>query len=301
MTEPLGLAWAARSDVGRRREQNEDAFWGEVAEGRDPPRGLFLVCDGMGGHARGEEASARAIDVLRRELAWTLGPAAWPDASALSKRVNDAVLAANAAILEWNEGGTGTERAGTTLAMLLVAGRQACVAHVGDSRVYRLQGGGGVSVLTTDHNVANREIARGEPVDAARRRPDARHLTQAIGPRPGDAVRPDIRLLELEGDSLFLLCTDGLSDGDFVERAGGPLLGPLMDPAADLGAGCEALIRDGNAANGHDNLTGLLVRVTGVPTRGARTPTTERVPAPSSAPPTVPARRRRWPRRLFGR
>ena len=297
MKAALALAWAARSDIGRRREQNEDAFWGEVAAGREPPRGLFLVCDGMGGHARGEEASARAIEVLRRALAWALGPAPWPDAAKLSRLVTDAVLAANAAIFEWNEGNSGTERGGTTLVLLLVAGRQACVAHVGDSRVYRLHAGG-LAPLTTDHNVANREIARGESAEAARRRPDARHLTQALGPRPADAVRPDIRLIDVDADSLFLLCTDGLSDGGFVERAAPTLLAPLLDGAADLGAGCDALIREGNAANGHDNLTGLLVRLTGVGARVARTPTTERVPAPGAV--AAPGRRR-WPRRFFGR
>jgi protein phosphatase len=313
MTEPLALAWAGRSDVGSRREQNEDAFWGEAAPGGGPPRGLFIVCDGMGGHARGEEASARAVEVLRRELSWALGAEPWPDAAALTRRVQDAVLTANAAIFEWNEqsGGSGRERGGTTLAMLLLAGRQACVVHVGDSRVYRLHGAG-LTQVTADHSVANREIAHGEAPAAARKRADARHLTQALGPRPADAVRPDVRLLELDRDSLFLLCTDGLSDGGFVERAADSLLAPLLAAGADLGAGCAALVSEGNRANGHDNLTGVVVRLSGLGTsaRAVKTPTTERVaptpgtagaPSPTPGPAPAAAPRRRWSRRFFGR
>ena len=275
------VAWAARSHVGRRREQNEDACFGEVrdASGALPPRGLFVVCDGMGGHARGEEASALAVEVLRAELDWALA-GEWPDDSTLLRRVRDAVLAANRAVFEWNEQGdrTARERAGTTVVLLILCGARACLAHVGDSRAYRLSRGG-FELLTADHNVANREIARGEGADTAWRRPDARHLTQAIGPRAEEHVRPDVRLLPLEEDTLFLLCSDGLSDREFVDRLGADILRPLLDGEADLRAGCHALIDAGNGANGHDNLTAVLVRVTGAAESAprSRVPTTERI------------------------
>jgi protein phosphatase len=127
--------------------------------------------------------------------------------------------------------------------------------------------------------VANREIARGEPRDSAWRRADARHLTQAIGPRAEDQVRPDIRLVNVEEDTLFLLCSDGLSDREFVDRRGADIMRPLLDAEADLGAGCHALVDAGNGANGHDNLTAVLVRVTGAAEAAprSRVPTTERI------------------------
>jgi protein phosphatase len=282
MSPPVGLSWAACSEVGRRRDQNEDAWAGEVGGDTAAPRGLFIVCDGMGGHARGEEASALAVRVLRQELAWILDEP-WPDDSTLLKRLRDAVLAANATLFEWNEEAAraARERAGTTLVVVALSGVRACLAHVGDSRIYRLTAGG-LDRLTTDHNVANREIERGERTEAAWQRADARHLTQALGPRPTEFLRPDVRVLTVEQDALFLLCTDGLSDQDFLERDGVSILAPLIVATADLSAGCRALVDAANDANGHDNLTGLLVRVTG-PAAAARprVPTTERVVLPA--------------------
>jgi len=285
VSEGVRVAWAARSDVGRRREQNEDACFGEPREVA-PAGGLFVVCDGMGGHARGEEASALAVQVLRRELDWAL-TGEWPDDSTLLRRVREALLAANTAIFAWNEQASRSarERGGTTAVVLLVAGARVCLAHVGDSRIYRLTRGG-LDRLTTDHNVASREIGNGEPVASAWRRPDARHLTQALGPRASDRVNPDLRVLALDEDALFVLCSDGLSDQDFLDRRGVEVLRPLLARDADLVAGCGALVDAGNAVNGHDNLTALLVRVsgpTGDPAR-PRVPTTERIPAPPVAP-----------------
>ena len=279
------VAWAARTDVGRRREQNEDACFGEERTG-SPPGGLFVVCDGMGGHARGEEASALAVQVLRQELGWAV-TGDWPDDSTLLRRVREALLAANTSIFEWNERATRSarERGGTTAVVLLVAGARVCLAHVGDSRIYRLTRGG-LDRLTTDHNVASREIASGETVAAAWRRADARHLTQALGPRSSDRVNPDLRVLALDEDALFVLCSDGLSDQDFLDRRGLEVLRPLLHRDADLVAGCGALVDAGNAVNGHDNLPALLVRISGPAGPAARTrvPTTERIPAPPVAP-----------------
>ena len=280
----VALAWAARTDIGRRREQNEDAWAGEAqASAGAPPRGLFAVCDGMGGHAGGEEASAMAVDALRRSLAWSLSDP-WPEPAALSGRVRDALLLANRAIHERNEGRQDKARAGTTAALLLVAGTDACLAHVGDSRVYQVTAAG-ARQLTADHNVAGVEIARGADPAQAWARPDARHLVQALGPRPDEHVRPDVQLLTVEEDSLFLLCTDGLSDNGFVESQERALLRPLLAPAADLEAGGQALIEAANAANGHDNLTAVLVRITGLRAGRprSRVPTTARVKRATTA------------------
>jgi len=293
----LALAWVARTDIGRRREQNEDAWAGEArAPAGAPPRGLFAVCDGMGGHAGGEEASALAVDALRRSLAWSLSEP-WPEPAALSGRVRDAMLLANRAIHDRNEGRQDKGRAGTTAVLLLVSGTDVCLAHVGDSRLYQITAAG-VRQLTADHNVAGVDIARGGDPAQAWARPDARHLVQALGPRPDEHVRPDVQLLTVEEDSLFLLCSDGVSDNGFVERQERALLRPLLAPAADLEAGGQALIEAANAANGHDNLTVVLVRITGASgtrPRG-RVPTTARVRRTT----TASARRGGVFRRLLG-
>ena len=251
---------AARSEIGRTRARNEDAYAVVAPEaGRDC--GLFIVCDGMGGHAEGDQASALAVRLLRERLAPIVKTegAAEPD---LAPALREAVLSANRAIFERNAqaGREGSERAGTTLALLLVVQSHAWVVHVGDSRVYQTIREK-TSLLTIDHNVGHREIRRGVNPQEAWNRADARHLTQALGPFPDEYVAPDIQCLPIQSDSLFLLCTDGLSDNEFVERHEQGLLRPLGNPDADLQRGCERLVAAANRINGHDNLTAVLVRV----------------------------------------
>jgi protein phosphatase len=260
------LTWAAGTAVGWQRTRNEDAwFAGARSEeaGGLPSRGVFVVSDGMGGHEGGDWASTLAVRVLEDRLAWVLD-GEWPEAAILPGRVRAAVLAANAAIYTRNlqEGRVGRGRAGATVSLLLVSGRNACVAHAGDSRVGRVEAGG-FRWITTDHNVGNLEIALGRRPDEVWRRVEARYLTQVLGPEGSDRLQPEVSLLPTGRDTLFLLCSDGLSDRGFVERHEATLLRPLVEPEADLEAGCRALIAAGEAANGHDNLTAILVRVLG--------------------------------------
>ncbi len=275
MTQP-SVTWSTHSDIGRTRERNEDAASGDLR--RDPvtgeARGSFIVCDGMGGHVGGQEASRWAVSVLQEQLAWVLTES-WPAESEVSRRVGKALLHAHRAIAAHNEGAllSGRERPGTTAVLLLLAGARGCVAHVGDSRAYQITRDG-VAQLPADHNVATRQVNQGESLEQAWANPAARSLTQALGPIPEEHLRPTVSALALEQDSLFLLCTDGLSDGTFVELHEGRLLRPLLVSSADLGEGCRALVAEANTVNGHDNITALLVRVTGLGT-GARAPTTE--------------------------
>jgi protein phosphatase len=263
MTSSVTIAWAGATDIGRVRERNEDCYHGEVRQGSGTgsQAGLFVVCDGMGGHSHGQEASALVVAVLKNGLSSLLQN---PDQVDVLAQVHHAILAANAAVFDRNEqaGRTGHDRAGTTLALLLVVGAYAWVAHVGDSRVYRICRDH-TSLLTTDHNIANREIRRGIPANEAWIRQDARHLTQALGPRADEAVLPDIQSLSIDRDALFMLCTDGVSDNRFVDDHEHDLLRSLVDRKADLARGCKRLIDAANEANGQDNLTAVLVRVSG--------------------------------------
>jgi serine/threonine protein phosphatase PrpC len=259
---PPELSWAAATDIGR-RQRNEDAYAGEARfdRSRRSIRGVFIVCDGMGGHVDGNMASALAVSVLRQELSWALD-AEWPPPTTVTVRARQAVAAANRAIFEGNErGGTsGRDRAGTTVAMLLVANGQAHVGHVGDSRVYRVTKQEAV-LLTIDHNVANREIRRGTPAEFARQRADARHLTQALGPFSEQCLQLELQSHAIVEPTLFVLCTDGVSEGDVVEREAPVLLRPLLARGADLEEGCRSLVAAAWRAAGNDNMTVILVRV----------------------------------------
>ena len=291
MTSPA-VAWSVHTDVGRKRERNEDAAGGDLQQdaATGEPRGVFVVCDGMGGHAGGQEASALAVSVLREQLAWAL-QAPWPEAAELSGRVEAALREAHVTIAGRNDAvdASGRDRAGTTAVLLLLAGTRAYVAHVGDSRAYLVTGGETVQ-LTADHNVATRETNRGEPLDQAWARADARQLTQALGPIAAEHLKPTVTAVAVQQDTLFLLCTDGVSDGGFVEAHEAELLRPLLDPAKDLETGCRTLVARAGTANGHDNLTALLVRIGGLGTE-ARERTTDPGPeavtrqAPEPPPP----------------
>jgi len=115
--------------------------------------------------------------------------------------------------------------------------------------------------IATGHEVGQREIKRGvEPADAYAR-PDAYQLTQALGPRNSKFVKPDINFFDLNEDTLLLLCSDGLSDGNFLENHSQTHLVPLISSKANLEQGLIELIDRANQQSGHDNITGLIARV----------------------------------------
>ena len=158
---------AGRTDVGRQRHHNEDYFGIETKIDKlELPknrilqaRGLYILCDGMGGHAGGEIASELAVNTLRQYF-----QEHWIDNQLPTEdSIREAVYLANQAIYELNQqdARSGVGRMGTTLVMLLIQDTQAAVAHVGDSRLYRLTRKRGLEQVTVDHEVGQREITRG--------------------------------------------------------------------------------------------------------------------------------------------
>lgn len=261
----MSLDDAAGTDRGQQRSQNEDFFCSqthvkklETTIGRTvQARGLYILCDGMGGHAGGEEASAMAAETLRRYFQDN-----WQDQLPTEDSIRQAVFLANQAIYEVNEqkASSGSGRMGTTLVMLLIQNTKAAIAHVGDSRLYRLTRKQGLEQLTVDHEVGQREINRGVDPAIVYTRPDAYQLTQALGPRNEQYISPDVTFLELNEDMLFLLCSDGLSDNDLIETYWQTHLTPLLSSRANLDEGIHKLIELANEHNGHDNITAVLVR-----------------------------------------
>ncbi|MDB9400396.1 serine/threonine phosphatase [Microcystis aeruginosa CS-567/02-A1] len=257
---------AGRTDVGRQRNYNEDCFGIstkinklEFPQNRVlEARGLYILCDGMGGHAGGEVASELAVNTLRQyfDQHWITNQIP------TENMIREAVYLANQAIYEVNqeEARSGIKRMGTTLVMLLIKGTQAAVAHVGDSRLYRLTRKRGLEQITVDHEVGQREISRGVEASIAYARPDAYQLTQALGPRDQNSINPDVEFFEITEDSLFILVSDGLSDNDVLEIYGQAYLIPLLSSGVNLEQGVTGLIDLANQYNGHDNITAILIR-----------------------------------------
>ncbi|HIK56762.1 MAG TPA: serine/threonine phosphatase [Synechococcales cyanobacterium M55_K2018_004] len=261
----VSLEDAGRSDIGRQRDHNEDCFSIQTdikkVEGINGRtlwvKGLYILCDGMGGHAGGEVASALAVETLQNFF-----QEHWQDQLPSEDTIRQGILAANQAIFDLNQQDdrAGSARMGTTLVMLLVQDTRAMVAHVGDSRLYRLSRRRGLEQITTDHEVGQREIQRGVEPAIAYARPDAYQLTQALGPRENAFVLPDVQFLELNEDALLLLCSDGLSDNNLLETHWRSHLEPLLSSQTNLETGVNQLIDLANQYNGHDNITAIAIR-----------------------------------------
>jgi protein phosphatase len=270
---PLRLAnleAAGVTDVGCQREYNQDYFYahtvlhrrlspqGEVVQGK----GLYILCDGMGGHAGGDEASQLATHKLASYLLdhWTEGELPGPEV------IQAAVGVANQAIYLRNEEEyrRGKGRMGTTLVVALVQDNQVAVTHVGDSRMYRISQSEGLQQVTVDHEVGQWEIQRGTDPAIAYSRPDAYQLTQALGPRHEQTLEVDVHYFTVTEDTILLLCSDGLSDNGLVERHWEQYIKPLLLPQTGLihlQAAARQLIDLANELNGHDNITVVLVKM----------------------------------------
>jgi protein phosphatase len=240
---PMGgpHVWDAKTDVGAVRARNEDSF---VV---DPARGLFVVCDGMGGHTRGDVASSTACKTIRE---WV---AAWPPSPRMRIARDLLVGGVNAANRAVFRLGKGVRRPGTTVAAMLWARGGFVIAHVGDSRAYRMRRGALVQ-LTRDHNLANQLIDQGrlQPEQVAEF-PHRHVITRAIGLRRD--VDVDVQVSPAEPGDVFLLASDGLE-----------VLGPdevraclALHPAAAV----EGLIARSLAKAAPDNVTVIVARVGG--------------------------------------
>ncbi len=267
----FSLEDAGRTDIGRTRDHNEDCFGidTKIAKLQIPSgktvraQGLYILCDGMGGHASGEVASQLAVDTLRRYFRDYWQTVA-PNATGLPPLnvIREAVELANKAIYDVNQQNarSGSGRMGTTMVMLLIQDTEAAVAHVGDSRLYRYSRKGGLTQVTIDHEVGQREIQRGIEATVAYSRPDAYQLTQALGPRDENFISPDIQFFEINEDMVLILASDGLTDNDLLETHHETHIDPLISSLTNLEQGVSQLVELANQYNGHDNITAIAIR-----------------------------------------
>lgn len=232
---------AALSDRGRKRSGNEDAY------GLSLEHGAFVVCDGMGGAAAGEVASAMAVDEVMRRLKSRTG------ADPLPQFAESAIEAANTAIYTRSEGSRKLSGMGTTLVALAVEEQRAWILNVGDSRGY-LQRGGALRQITLDHSLVEEQVRSGRMKPSeAEHSPLRNVITRALGTQI--SVSPDVFPIEVEPGDLFLLCSDGLT-----RELSDSQLESLLAPTVPLDELCERLVKEANHAGGHDNITCLLVR-----------------------------------------
>ena len=250
---------AGLSDVGLQREHNEDSFC--IA----PEFRLFIVADGMGGHRAGDVASKMAIHAVSSFFESTQNEdATWPFAidpslSLEENRLVGGIRLANLRIFETSVQNYDMAGMGTTVVSLLYhpSRKSVYVAHVGDSRAYRVRGNE-IALLTRDHSLVNDYLAAmpdmtQEQIDELPKNV----ITRALGMQEG--VMIDLTRVEIEPGDIYLLCSDGLS-GMLTDEQIGAI---ILDSADDLEAGVKALIRRANEEGGDDNITAVLIKTGG--------------------------------------
>jgi serine/threonine protein phosphatase PrpC len=272
---------AARSDIGRARRRNEDAYLVS-----DP---LFAVADGMGGHRGGNVASSLALEILQAaEAAGDEGATA---------QLTQTIMEANQRVLERAESDRDLRGMGTTLTALVTEDARAHLAHVGDSRAYLLRQGN-LQQLTEDHTLVQRMVREGRiTTEEAGTHPQRSILTRALGVEEDLSV--DELTLDLHPGDRLLLCTDGLSS--MVDRA---RIQEILEREEDPQAVCDRLIDAANRAGGDDNITVVVLDFLEDQGAKAEEGTTvapaprEQAPAPRPEAPEAPTprRRMRWRR-----
>jgi len=251
---PLRIEVAGETNVGMKRNHNEDNF--SVLE----DSGLYIVADGMGGHASGEVASKMAVDSLQEFFSATANDPerTWPYKMDRSKgyeenRLITGIKLANLRIYESAQRDARQRGMGTTIVAVFAVESGVYVAHVGDSRVYRIRDKK-LEQLTEDHSLLNDYIKmkRLTPEEIANF-PHKNVIVRALGMK--DTVKVDSRFEQPQENDIILLCSDGLSgavsDDEMLE---------ITTSTSDLKAAAAKLIERANANGGPDNITVVLVR-----------------------------------------
>ena len=270
---PATIAAFGVTDVGRKRKHNEDAYDLKVEEEGD--EGLFIVADGMGGHAAGEVASRITVETVGEFIAATRQKeeATWPfkynhELHFNSNRLAVAIEKANERVMAAVSAQPWLKGMGTTVVAGLLDGKLLSLAHVGDSRAYLFRDGQ-LSRLTDDHSWVHEQVAAGILTEEeAKSHPLKNVVTRALG--GGPLVSPDLQELSFDAGDVFLFCSDGLttmlSDEEIREAVGAE-----SDPQKL----CQKLVDMANDKGGVDNITVVVARITAAREEAAKEPAKE--------------------------
>ena len=244
--------------VGKQREHNEDALFAMTtslaSNGNYVPLGLYIVADGMGGHAQGEVASGLAVRsivnyLLRKVFMSVLATKPSTPSDSIQEIMQAAVQEAHRAIMKDAPG------SGTTLTALLLLDKQMTIAHVGDSRAYIIALDGTIQTLTRDHSLVMRMIELGQlTAEEAQIHPQRNVLYRALG--QGDPFAPDVSTSPLPDSGYILLCSDGLwgvVGEDEIVR--------LISKAPNPHIASQLLVDAANTNGGPDNISAILIRI----------------------------------------
>jgi len=251
----MKISYQALTDVGRKRKGNEDSLFVNAEQN------LFVVADGMGGHAAGEVASRIAVESINEFICLTSGDEeiTWPfgldeNISYDGNRLKTAIRFANKKVLEATREKSEYEGMATTVAAVLVDDAVANLGHVGDSRVYLFRGDA-ISQLTSDHSWVNEQLLSGViSADQARSHPLRNVVTRALGGKSD--LQVEMQVHKIQPGDVLMLCSDGLTTmlpddemAKLVQQAGD-----------DLPRAAKSLVAAANSRGGEDNITVLLLK-----------------------------------------
>jgi len=252
----LKLQYAGKTDVGKKRSHNEDNLCLATEEN------LYMVADGMGGHASGEVASQMAVDTIQNFFRETSEDEemTWPykmdkDLNYEENRLNAGIKLANLRIHRQASQNSSQRGMGTTIVALLFSGEDAYFGHVGDSRIYRLREGK-LEQITDDHSLLNDYIKMKDlSEEEIENFPHKNVIVRALGMK--ETVQVDVARKPPEHGDIYLLCSDGLNamtDDDEIRRI-------LNEHSDNLEVACNELVESANRNGGTDNVTVVLVKV----------------------------------------
>ncbi|NJL86245.1 MAG: serine/threonine-protein phosphatase [Leptolyngbyaceae cyanobacterium SM1_1_3] len=237
--------FAGLSDPGLLRTSNQDAYY------LDPQSRFYIVADGMGGHAGGQEASRLATETIRAHL-----DQYWDSTESSKDLLHEAFLRANEAILK--DQSTHPERSdmGTTAVALMFREQQLWCAHVGDSRLYRLRGAT-LEQITEDHTWVARAIREGElTLEQSKSHPWRHVLSQCLGRE--DLNHISLKPVTMQVSDRYLLCSDGLT-----EELSDPMIAHQLKSIRACEAAASALVEAAKARGGRDNITVVVLYLQG--------------------------------------
>ena len=251
----MDIVFGAKTDVGLKREHNEDSLCA------DPKLGLFIVCDGMGGRNAGEIASGLAVEIIQKHMGDAHASDTLPLIGAVNSKLSpqtnrlaSAVRLANQVVNGASQSKPGQSGMGTTVVCALLNGPMLSVAHAGDSRMYMVRGEN-IHALTADHSLVAEQVRQGLLTEEQAEKSAQKNIvTRALGVE--ETLQVDLDEIELAKGDLILLCSDGLTKGVTPTE----ILRVLREEKEPQAA-CDRLIKMANAAGGEDNTTVIVVMV----------------------------------------